>query len=146
MSNITLHTQYITPDDFQQYFGINLGAQLKGNANPSDKAYAFLKRIEDRMQVFLNSTFFKNIDVEWRHMSDFQKEHYRLALLEQAIYVFKNGDIMVDSGYDPDEGLKISPHEKREIMLSDVAKMHLEMTGLWTRNIRSTAWFIGWFI
>ena len=79
-------------------------------------------------------------------MSDFQKEHYRLALLEQAIYVFKNGDIMVDSGFDPDEGLKISPHEKREIMLSDVAKMHLEMTGLWTRNIRSTAWFIGWFI
>ena len=44
--NIEVHTQYIEPSDFQTYFGIDLGAQLKGNANPSDKAFThlFLKR------------------------------------------------------------------------------------------------------
>ena len=141
-----IKTQYITPDDFKQYFGIDLAARLKGDANPSDKANAFIKRVEDQMEVYLNSTFFKNINIEWSHFSDFQKEHYRLALLEQAYYIFKNGDIARDSGYEPDEGLKISTHEKREIMLSEIAKQHLEMTGLWTRNIRSSPWFIGWFM
>lgn len=140
-------TQYITPDDFQQYFGINLGEQLKGNANPSDKACAFLKRIEDRMESYLNAHFFKNISAEWSRMSDYQKEKYRLALLEQALYVFKNGDISVDSGYDPDEGIKISRHALSEITLAPNAKDNLRLCGIWTGYINSGGGFFGpWVI
>ena len=140
-------TQYITPDDFKDYFGIDLGAQLKGNANPSDKAFAFLKRIEDRMETYLNAHFFKNISVEWSCMSDYQKEHYRLALLEQAIYVFKNGDISVDSGYDPDEGIKISRHAISELVLAPNAKDNLRLCGIWTGFINSGGGFFGpWVI
>lgn len=140
-------TQYITPDDFQQYFGIDLGARLKGDANPSDKAFAFLKRIEDRMEAYLNAHFFKNIRVEYTRMSDFQKEKYRLALLEQAIYVFKNGDISVDSGYDPDEGIKISSHARNELILAPNAKDNLRLSGIWTGFINSGGGFFGpWVI
>ena len=143
---VTLHTQYIEPSDFQTYFGIDLGAQLKGNANPSDKAYAFLKRIEDRMEAYLNAHFFKNIKVEWACMSDYQKEKYRLALLEQALYVFKNGDISVDSGYDPDEGIKISRHALSEITLAPNAKDNLRLAGLWSGHIGSGGFFGPWVI
>ena len=139
-------TQYITPDDFQQYFGIDLGAQLKGTANPSDKAYAFLKRIEDRMEAYLNAHFFKNISVEWSKMSLYQKDKYRLALLEQAIYVFKNGDISVDSGYDPEEGIKISRHAISEITLAPNAIDNLRLSGLWSGHIGTGGFFGPWVI
>ena len=139
-----IKTQYITPDDFKQYFGIDLEARLKGDANPSDKANAFIKRIEDRMASYLNAHFFKNISVEYGCMSDHQKEKYRLALLEQAIYVFKNGDISVDSGYDPDEGLKISPHAKTELVLAPNAKDYLREAGVWTGHIGNGGFFGPW--
>ena len=110
---MNLQTRYITPDDFKTYFGIDLGAQLKGNANPSDKATAFLMRIEDRMESFLNAKFFKLVTDEYSKFTDWQKEQYKKALLEQAVYIFRNGDISIDSGYEPDEGIKISRHAIR---------------------------------
>lgn len=134
-------TKYITPDDFLNYFGIDLGAQLKGNANPSDKANAFLNRIEVRMEAFLNANFFKLVTDLWPKFTDFQKMHYKYALLEQALYVFKNGDISVDSGYDPNEGMKISLKDKKAIIMAPNAIDHLMLTGLWSRQISSPSFF-----
>lgn len=130
-----IRTKYITPDDFRDYFGIDLGMTLKGNANPSDKANAFIKRLEDRMESYLNAHFFKNVSDEWTHFTDFQKEKYRLALLEQAIYVFENGDISVDSGYEPDEGIKITRDEVNRLTIAPNAINNLRMTGLWTAHL-----------
>ena len=56
-----LQTRYITADDFKEYFGIDLEEELHDTANPSDKVAAFLKRIEDRMESFMNTHFFKNV-------------------------------------------------------------------------------------
>lgn len=136
-----LQTRYITPDEFIEYTGIDLGAQLKGNANPSDKALAFLNRIEVRMEAFLNARFFKRVSDEWPYFTDWQKQHYKYALLEQALYVFKNGDISVDSGYNPDEGIKISPTAKKEITIAQNAIDHLLLIGLWNRYIKSPGFF-----
>lgn len=142
-----LQTRYITPDDFLLYTGIDLGAQLKGTANPSDKAYAFLFRVEVRMETFLNANFFKRITDEWPYFNDYQKEHYKFALLEQALYVFRNGDISIDSGYEPDEGIKLDPTARKKIIIAPNAIDHLQMIGLWTRHISRTAtfWPGGWF-
>lgn len=136
-----LQTRYITADDFLLYTGIDLGAQLKGNGNPSNKVNAFLNRIEVRMEAFLNANFFKLITDEWPRFNDFQKQHYKYALLEQALYVFKNGDISVDSGYDPDEGVKISLNDKKALIMAPNAIDHLVLTGLWTRHISSPSFF-----
>jgi len=138
---MTLQTRYITPDDFLTYFGIDLGAQLKGNANPSDKAMAFLKRIEDRMESYLNATFFKRVTDCWPYFTDWQKEQYKLALLEQAIYIFRNGDISVDSGYEPDEGIKISRRSVKELSIAPNAINYLQLIGLWTRQISTPSFF-----
>ena len=140
-----LQTKYITPDEFTEYTGIDLGAQLKGNANPSDKAYSFLFRIEVRMEAFLNANTFKRITDEWPCFSDFQKQHYKYALLEQALYVFRNGDISTDSGYEPDEGVKLSPADRKKLTLAPNAIDHLQLCGLWTRKISRTLNF-GWII
>jgi hypothetical protein len=134
-------TKYITPDDFTQYFGIDLGATLRGNANPSDKANAFLMRIEDRMESYLNATFFKKVVDEWPHFTDWQKDNYRKALLEQAIYIFKNGDISVDSGYNPDEGIKIDRKDIKELSVAPNAIHYLELIGLWSRHIKTPGFF-----
>lgn len=136
-----LQTRYITPDEFLEYTGIDLGAQLKGNANPSDKALRFLNQIEVRMEAFLNANCFKLISDLWPYWTDYQKLHYKYALLEQALYVFRNGDISIDSGYEPDEGIKLDPTDKKKITIAQNAMDHLNLLGLWTRHIAYPSFF-----
>ena len=81
-----------------------ISAILGDNDNPSDKANAFLYRNEDVWRPILIAVFsvksIKNIKPLLT-----TKKHYKLALLEQALYVLKNGDISVDSGYDQEQGI-----------------------------------------
>lgn len=140
-----IQTRYITPDELTLYSGIDFGAKLKGTANPSDKVAAFINRVEVRMEAYLNAHFFKLVTKEWPNMSDFQKEHYKYALLEQCIYVFRNGDISTDSGYEPEEGIKADRDTLLNITMSPNAIEHLQLTGLWTRHISGGSYFGNWF-
>ncbi len=139
---LELQTKYITADDFKNYFGVDLGAEL--NENP----IGFLMRIEIRMESYLNSMFYRNIEREYPKFSDYQKLHYKLALLEQAMYVMKNGDISVDSGYDPEKGEIISQATIDKIAIGLNAKNELILCGLWCRHIRDnglSSWFEDWW-
>lgn len=129
--SINLQTRYITLDDFQDYFGIDLRQELGGES----MALGFLKRIENRMASFLNSNFNKNVDLEYPYFSDYQKEHYKLALLEQCIYIHKNSDVSVDSGYDMDGGEIISRGKIKQISIAPNAENELRLCGLWNRNL-----------
>lgn len=132
-----IKSKYITEEEFKQYTGIDLSSELKDDDNPSNKVQAFLCRIEVRMATFLDSNFHRNVDFEYPNFSDYQKYHYKLALLEQGLYVFKNGDISVDSGYDPEKGIVISSEDKKKIIISENCKEHLILCGLWCRKIKS---------
>lgn len=134
-----LQTKYITPDEFKDYFGIDL-AILKDDTNPSNKQMAFLKRIEDRMETMIDAKCFRKVSVEYPHFSDYQKEHYKRALLEQAIYVFRNGEISVDSGIDPEKGVVINGGSLKEMALAPNAKLELQLCGLWSKKIRMSDW------
>lgn len=123
-----LQTKYISLDEFEEYFSIDLRAEF----GEEIKALAFLKRIEDRLETFVDSNFNANINMRYPRFTDYQKEHYKHALLEQAIYVFKNGDISVDSGYDPERG-EIARTEKYAIAPN--CKAELRLCGIWNRNI-----------
>ena len=123
-----LQTKYITLDEFQEYFNIDLRASF----GDESKALAFLKRIEDRLATFCDSKFNQNIDMKYPCFTDYQKEHYKLALLEQAIYIYRNGDISVDSGYDPEKG-PIADTQKYTIAPN--CKDNLRLCGIWNRNI-----------
>lgn len=132
-----LKTKYITADDFKMYFGIDLEAELKTNDNPSDEVNAFLLRIENRMCAFINANFYKNVDIDFKKFTDYQKEHYKLALLEQANYVLTQGDISVDSGYDVESGIKASREDLVKISISPNARNELILCGLWNRKIKN---------
>lgn len=131
-----IKTKYITPDDFKDYFGIDLDLELKSSANPSDTADAFIIRIEDRVATFLDAEFYRKVDQEFPEFTDYQKEHYMKALLEQAIYVFKNGDISVDSGYDYDFGERASNDTLLKKSIAPNCKQHLLLCGLWCRKVK----------
>jgi hypothetical protein len=133
-----IKTKYITPDDFKDYFGIDLELELKNSGNPSNSAVAFIKRIEVRMAAFLDARFYRNIDAEYPKFTDYQKEQYSLALLEQAFYIFKNGDISTDSGYDYDTGEKASNDTIIKKIVAPNSVNHLVNCGLWTTKIKGS--------
>lgn len=124
-------TKYITPDDFKDYFGIDLVEEYREEANPSNSANAFIKRIEDRIATYIDANFYRQVDKEYPNFTDYQKEHYSKALLEQAIYVFKNGDISVDSGYDYDTGEKASNRTLLKKSIAPNCRQNLILCGLW---------------
>lgn len=132
-----LKSKYITADDFKMYFGIDLDVELKDDDNPSNKVNAFLVRIENRVEAYLNGAFYRNVEMEYPTFTDYQKKHYKLALLEQAYYVLTQGDISVDSGYSQDEGVKISRKHIDEIKIGSNAKDELLLCGVWCRKIKN---------
>ena len=135
-----MKTKYITLDEFKEYTGIDLELQLKSDDNPSNTANAFLARIENRMHAFIDSNFVRNVDKEYPNFSDYQKEHYKLALIEQALYVFRNGDISSDSGYDSEKGIVAGKHDLKELIIAPNAVDELRLCGLWNRNVRKIWW------
>lgn len=135
-----IRTKYITPDDFKEYFGIDLELELKSTGNPSNTANAFIMRIENRIATFLDAEFYRRVDEEYPEFSDYQKEHYQRALLEQAMYVFQNGDISVDSGYNFDEGEKASNDTIIKKIIAPNCKQELLLCGLWCSKIQGGRW------
>lgn len=132
-----LQTKNITLDEFKEWAGIDLQAQMRGDDNPSATAQAFLNREAYRLETFIDSAFYRNVKKEYPNFTDYQKEHYKHALMEQILYVFKNGDISVDSGYDPDDGVKASTGTLNEKSIAPNARRELMLCGLWCREIRN---------
>lgn len=129
---MALKTRYITLDDLREYAGIDLVREL----GTTEKALAFLFRIETRMESFLDARMFQKVDQRWPKFTDFQKREYKLALLEQCIYVWRNGDIAVDSGYDPEKGLAIDESSAVRLSIARLAKDHLMRCGLWSYKLK----------
>lgn len=139
-----LQTKYISIDDFDEYFP-EIGP-LREELGGEQNALAFLTRIEDRMEAFIDSNFNKSVDRMYPIFSDYQKKHYKLALLEQAIYIFKESDVSVNSGYDFDKGEIISRSKIRQISIAPNAVDNLRLCGLWNRNLRRYGYGTGvWF-
>lgn len=136
---MALQTKYIKVEDYYDYFGENLDL-LFGDHN---KAVAFIVRIEDRMESFLNANLFIDMKTKWPSMNDHQKECYKKALLEQAVYVFKNGDISVDSGFDPEGGVVTTVGDIRRRVIAPNAKDYLKNAGIWSQKLNQHHWPLG---
>ena len=46
------------------------------------------KPFDTDLLLFINASFNRNIDMLFPVFTDYQKEHYKLALLEQCLYIF----------------------------------------------------------
>lgn len=125
--------RFVTPDDYENYWGENLNAKLKG-MNYSNKATIFLKVVEDRLLNWIDANTFRNYD--WDSLSDFQLEQLQYAILTQAQYVFRNSDISLDSGYDPDRGIIATKGQLNDLVVCQAAIDFLKTGGLY--NLRIT--------
>ena len=137
----------ITLDDFFKYTGRRLEAEMKSDDNPSATAESFLMRSEIRLEAHLLAKYGKNIEKLYPNFTPFQKLHYKYALIEQALYVFRNGDISTDSGYDAENGIITDRKKLEELKISPNAKEHLESIGLLSRQLTvRKGGYDGWFV
>lgn len=130
-----IKTKYITADDYKQYFGEDLNVILPDDDVPNGKADRFIMRVEDDVALFLETKCFKRIDEQYVSLSDYQKQCYKKALLNQVNYKVNNGDIGNDSGYDPTTGVVAQRGNIVDIVLSPKAIDYLRLAGLYNRNI-----------
>ena len=137
-------TRYITADEFKQYFGIDLQIELPNGDNESGKVAAYLTRIENRLEAWINANYFYNVTQFWETLTNNQKEQYKYALLEQAYYVLRMGDISVDSGYDKERGIIAGRSTINELSVAPNAMLHLENGGfLNTRIVKRGGYYQG---
>ena len=69
----------------------------------------------------------------------------KTAILEQALYVFKNGDLSIDSGYDPQRGTTI---EKNDLMRREISTQAIDIlknAGLFNQNVANKRRYTSFF-
>lgn len=127
--------KFVTPMDFYNYHGIDLNAMLKVNNNVSNKANIFLMQIESRIMSWIDSHTFRNI--RWEELEGDRLENFQKAILTQAMYVYRNSDIAMDSGYDPEKGIIAAREELEKIEISRATIDFLVAAGLFNLNIEN---------
>lgn len=133
--------KFISTSDFYDYWGIDLIEKLKNGGNASNKANIFLRRIENNVMAWIDANTFRN--VHWDHLSDFQLEQFQYALLEQAMYVYRNSDISLDSGYDPEKGIIVDRGTLDNLIICTPALNFLKLAGLYNLNITNRMRYTG---
>jgi len=128
---------FVSPQDFNNYWGIDLNMALKetGSELDSNKADMFLMRVEDRLMAWLDANTFRTY--RWQDIYGEDKEAMQKAILIQAMYIFRNSDLSTDSGYDPQRGVIIPKKDLQAIEICDAAIDVLKASGLYCRVIQN---------
>lgn len=132
--------KYVKPDDFFNYTGRNLSEELQLNDNESNQANIFLKNIESDLMSRVDAISFRIF--HWDHLSQFQLECLQEAIILQAEYVIRGGDMMGDSGYEPERGFVASMDRIQEAAMSPKAKDRLIKCGLLNHVIKNRRRFM----
>lgn len=141
--NTPIQTKYVSLDEFKTFSGIDLEDAL------GDGASAFVNRTEVRMNTFVNCFGGQNVDVTFPNLSDYQKQEYKYALIEQMIYVLRNGEIGVQSGYDQANLKTENSFILMAKSIAPYARQHLINCGLLSGHLRNygrSLTFAGWLI
>lgn len=125
---LQIKPKYITVDDFKNYWGVDLRAVLRTNDSSSNQAELFLSRVEDRLKNWIDNNTFRRLDYD--RLTPFQFENWQKALLTQAMYMFKNGDIGMDSGYDAEKGILVKRSDLTELVVCQATMDYLSNAGL----------------
>lgn len=138
-----LKSKYITKEDFKEYWGQDLENLIKEDDNPSATTERLLFRNEIRIQAWLNYKTHRNIDRIYPNFTDYQKQCYKFALLEQLMYTIRSGDLFQDSGYDMERGIIIENNKKKDILVCEPAIEQLSNCGLFSRKVKKGGWVDG---
>ena len=108
--------RFLTGEEFFELTGIKLENELQSTSdNPSAVVLNMLKRVERIVDNYISSDFYNNVAYRFQNFTNEQKEWYKLAIAEQALYMLKNGDLSLDSGYSKDKGSVATRNEINNI-------------------------------
>ena len=130
-----LAPKFITIDEFDNYWSANLREMLRTSANPSNQAELFLARVENRLMAYIDNNTFRRY--EYEELQGKQLAAFKEAIILQAMYVYKNGDIGMDSGYDAERGSVINRANLVEISVCQDAIDVLSNAGLWNLAMKN---------
>ena len=98
MTEFNTSPRFVTSDDYFNYTGKDLNAELQSNENESNKADLFLKNIEDELMARIDRISFRVYDYD--NLPKYQADCFRRAIIQQAYYVIRNSELSNDSEYD----------------------------------------------
>lgn len=125
---INFKPKFVTVDDFKNYWGIDLREVLRTHGSGSNQPELFLSRVEDRLMNWIDNNTFRRIG--YNQLTSFQLENWQKAILTQAMYMFKNGDLGMDSGYDAEKGILVKRSDLTELEVCQAAMDYLSNAGL----------------
>lgn len=137
--------RFVNPDDFFNYFGLNLNSALKIKDNTSNAANLFLMHIEDKLLERIDAESFRIYKWDRNDLSAYQLENLQKAILIQAEYIIRNSDIFSDSGYDLERGEVISYEKLQKIAICRTSIDLLKNCGLFNQVIRNRPRFMDFF-
>ena len=126
--------KFVSPGDFENYWGEGL-YNLKSNDNASGKEEIFLRRVENRLLSWIDANTFRV--TKWEELEPWQIEHLQIAILEQAMYVYRNSDLIQDSGYDPEKGKIVDYSYIESIEVCSAAIREIKIAGLYNQVIKN---------
>lgn len=131
---------FVTPYDFFNFWGVNLDSMLKTDDNLSNKSNIFLMRVERKLMSWIDSHTYRIYD--WEQLEEYQVDLFQKAILTQAMYMFRNGDIGLDSGYDPEKGILADKKVLDSIEVPQEVIDYLIPAGLFNLVVRNKPRFI----
>lgn len=135
--------KFVTVDDFYNFWGKDLRALLGVSDNTSNEAEIFLARVEDRLMNWIDNNTFRRL--RYDELNPRQLENFQKAILCQAMYIWRNGELGLDSGYNAESGKVISRKELIEITVCQDAINYLSNAGLFNLVIKNRRRFLdGW--
>ena len=131
--------KFVTVDDFNNYWGLDLRNLLRSDDNQSNQAERFLARVEDRLMNWIDNNTFRRIRYEDLRNRPYQFENWQKAILTQAMYLYKNGDLGIESGMDTEKGIIIPRSDLVEMEVCQAAIDFLSNAGLFNLNVKNRA-------
>lgn len=125
--------RFVRPSDFDNYTGKNLRALLRVPNGGQNACNLFLMQIEDMLLTRVDVMTFRNN--AWEDLTEFQLECLQKAIIYEAEYILRNGDLFTDSGYDEEKGIVITQEQLNKIAICSVSKDYLIRCGLWNHVI-----------
>lgn len=126
---MSLKPHFVTVDEFNNYWLVNLNLMLKKSTNESNQGDVFLSRCERRLMSYIDNNTFRRF--KYKELQGEQLLAFKEAIIIQAMYMYKNGDIGMDSGYDTERGIVAKRAELVELAVCQDAIDILSNAGLW---------------
>lgn len=147
--DINLANMVVTPEEFEMHTGINLVFRLVNENMVDGDSYAsaqiFIKKIQRRLNNYIDTHFNGGIGATYAKASDAQMYHYKLAVIEQVLYIFNNTSITESMGLNDDGYKALSRWDIKQREIGIECQRELEMAGLWNRNLNGYRGFYNYW-